>query len=436
MQQMIANNDNDCFANWLATIPNYGKMPLYATKLKMLVSIGSYVLLQLNVVDDPTVVRIVDYVGDVITCNVFESLQSTHATMRCTSALAYGMKETVQTRKKHSTTINEIIDLAFVFTLSDVEAGKVTHAGIRNCFLLRYRSNNDVLENVGYTYTFPCESPMHIHFRSSSSNTVWNGIVGLQDIMWKIMNTVSQKQITNSPKIPAHIDTTLWDYLLYRCSNVVKNRSLQGVRGKVRGTSFYGLKRSSIRMGKNPTLLRFQSREQLRLLRQIFGDFSTFGCRRKRPKLGRTEIVQHNNKLNIVLGLDEEERPFRNKTYRCCVDIAKDESGSYIQVVYDSYLYTASGIINYCDDDVTNDSYVVDMMKSLRECDDIPSSSNELVLIGGMVRRENGNQLLKVTKVTSNDITLEYILPYDRSGEVVVEKDFRKINEEINDFLQ
>lgn len=100
----------DCFfSSWLATIPNYGKMPLYATKFKMLISIGSYVVI------GTTVACIVDHVGDRIILNLFEECDNS-MTLSNECSKAYGMKEIVQTCKKKVTTINEVHDLAFVFT--------------------------------------------------------------------------------------------------------------------------------------------------------------------------------------------------------------------------------------------------------------------------------------------------------------------------------
>jgi hypothetical protein len=198
---------NDVFPNWLSTIPNFGKMPLYSTKLRMMLSIGSYVLIQPQSTDEAVVIRIVDYVGENVSCNVFDLLQSSECRIN-TSAKAYGMNELVQTCKKCTITINAIKDIVFLFTLNDVESGKVTHGGIRNCFLVRYRRNHLLeLENVGYTYTFPCQSPLHIHFRTSTAAIIWNGVIAIQDVLWKIMNTESQNQLLNSPKIPANIDT-------------------------------------------------------------------------------------------------------------------------------------------------------------------------------------------------------------------------------------
>lgn len=77
--------------------------------------------------------------------------------------------------------------------------------------------------------------------------------------------------------------------------------------------------------------------------------------------------MEHNNKLNIVLGSDVEENPFRNRTYRCCIDIGEDEFGLHVQVRYDSFLYTDKGIRNYGNEDVSNDSYILEMMQPLRQ---------------------------------------------------------------------
>lgn len=231
----------------------------------------------------------------------------------------------------------------------------------------------DNVERVGYSYTFPCQIPLHIFFRSSTALTIWNGIIIIQDVLWKIMNTESPKQVMQSDKIPALINNTLWDYLIYRCSSVVKVRNMKGVIGKIRGNTMYGLKRRSMKVERNPCAMRFQTKQQITVLRQIFGDFSTLGCRRRRPKLNCEETLNHNNKINVMLGVEEEEVPFRNKTSQTCVDIGRDDIGCYVQVVYDSYVYSADRLLNYVDGErryhrrcvhLRND----DITPSLRQC--------------------------------------------------------------------
>lgn len=164
--------------------------------------------------EDRVVARIIDYDGDQVVCNLFDLLDPSKS-LSCDSRNAYGMKEIIQTRKKQIITINKVFDFAFVFTLAEVDGGFVNHGGITNCFLIRYRSQNNVLQDIGRTYTFPCESPMHIHFRKSTSRIIWNGIMSLQDVLWKVLNTETQKQLTYSDKIPVNLDTTLWDLLLF-----------------------------------------------------------------------------------------------------------------------------------------------------------------------------------------------------------------------------
>lgn len=211
---------------------------------------------------------------------------------------------------------------------------------------------------------------------------------------------------------------------------------MQGVLGKIISSTTYGLKRSSIRVSKNPYMFRFETKEQLQLLRQIIGDFSTLGCRRKRPKLRTEEKIKLNNKLNVVLGNEEEEIPFRNRTYRTCVDIGSDEFGSYIKVVYDSYLYTSQGMINFSDNGLSKDSYILEMMNPLRQISSANESENiikeNIITLGSLLRRNDGNELLKVVKVTEKGITLEYILPKPRKGETIIEYDVCKIQSEID----
>lgn len=274
------NQDTVRFNDWLSTIPNYGKFPFYSTRMKMLISIGSYVVITAAIPEDRLVARIVDYDGEQLVCNIFDALDASVA-LTCDSRNAYGMTEIIQTRKKWITTINKVIDLAFVFSLSDVDAGFVNHGGINNCYLIRYRRLNEEIEDIGCTYSFPCQSPMHIHFRKSTSRIIWNGIMSLQEVLWKVLNTETQKQVTYSDKIPVNVDTILWDYLIFRCGHIVKERKVHGVLGKIISRTTYGLKRSSVRVDKTPYMFCFETKEQLQLTccstQQLTGNDHHFG---------------------------------------------------------------------------------------------------------------------------------------------------------------
>lgn len=198
----------------------------------------------------------------------------------------------------------------------------------------------------------------------------------------------------------------------------------------------YGMEQNSVCAERTAQVFRFETKSQLKLLRQIFGDFSTLGCRRKRPKLNCPEKVQYNNKLSMMLGNEDEEKPFCNRNYRTCIGIGKDEFGAYVQVVYDSYLYTREGLINFRDKDVSEDVYTIKMMTLLLQSNKIGDNEESKIGLGCMIRRDNGSELLKIIDMNKLKVTLEYILPKSRLGEVVVENDMIKINNGINALLQ
>lgn len=105
-------------------------------------------------------------------------------------------------------------------------------------------------------------------------------------------------------------------------------------------------------------------------------------------------------------------------------------------MVYDTFLYTTKGLINYCGNDITNDCYVVDIMKPRRQSSTTEVQSADMIRLGCMVRRQNGSELLKIVKVTTNEATLELILPSSRQGQLVIEHDMDKLNNEINALFQ
>lgn len=99
-----------------------------------MISVGSYVVLQATPEFDEAVARVIDYDGDIVAFNLFEyieNLSTVRNALEEDSRIVYGMKEVVQTCQKRMATINDVTDFAFLFTLQDVETGKVNHCGIK-----------------------------------------------------------------------------------------------------------------------------------------------------------------------------------------------------------------------------------------------------------------------------------------------------------------
>ena len=74
-------------------------------------------------------------------------------------------------------------------------------------------------------------------------------------------------------------------------------------------------------------MLRYESNNHLKSLRDIIGLYSAHGLRDKKPLLNETKIMRGGNTINIVIGTDEPEVvPFKLYCDRRGIDICFDKN--------------------------------------------------------------------------------------------------------------
>ncbi len=110
--------------------------------------------------------------------------------------------------------------------------------------------------------------------------------------------------------------------------------------GIIRSFTLKGGSRESYRVAQKISVLRFETPDQLKCLRGIFGDSITFaGIRKRRPKLNYPdEIMQPLTKLNVIIGSEMNDE--NNTTY---VDIFKCDYEYFICLYYDECIVSANG---------------------------------------------------------------------------------------------
>jgi hypothetical protein len=260
----------------------------------------------------------------------------------------------------------DIIDLSFIFNLLDFESGRAYGQGINNCFLLRYKHNNqtNLLTTLKDQITFPSNSIGHYYFDSCSSSVIWYRISSLQDAIWRALNCRADRQ-DNCVRIPFYFDDVLRAYLLYRTRGIVNPVKMSS--GFIRSLTLKGLQRATYKIPNKRMLLRFQDDNQLRCLRSIIGNSATIGQRLRRPKLFEKTILQPLTRLNVIIGraLQLPVR-LRRGDRSSRIDFIISDYDSKIVVYYDDYLLSkeADELVNRQNQNIIDNEFIQFMIES------------------------------------------------------------------------
>lgn len=333
---------------------------------------------------------------------------------------------------KISVSVDKIIDLAFIFSLDDMEDDVTNFFGISNCYLLRHQIDKGKHEPIQHFVKFPCESDDYMCCTSSVAK-IWYDICSIQDVMWKIMNTESERQHT-SVRVPVQIDEMTLEYIRYRCAGET-NKILLNSRRKRRSMTLKGMKRKTRRAKRRLYLLRFETEASLIRLRQIIGESCTIGVRRRRPKIDTGDRLEFNNTINLIVGFQEDATNKRSdKQYinNESIDFCRDEFDSYIVVRYDSYNYNSSGVTNENKNHNYN-SYVTNILSGIDEMESNEREEENAVRIGQIMNRDD-DAVMIVTYVNDEYAVLKYIEPYEQAGIEIRESDLELLHNQICEY--
>ena len=419
------------FDSWDLTTPHYELQPMCSKILRMMVSIGSSVLIRTesNNEKEVTIATIVSYTSDSeIVCVCYETIDKCKISVSpITSGIGYGLQEVVKTKNKIVVKINDIIDYAFIFEINNLDEYVIDFGGICNCYLVRYQYDNNELLEIQNFLSFPCDSSHHQFWERSSMAIIWNGICCLQDTLWKVLNSVSEKQVM-SVRVPLRIDSILLEYLRYRSLGVVTQQTLR-IHGRRRTITIKGMKRYTKRANRKVSLLRFETVNHFNILRAIIGDACTIGVRRRRPKLGCNDKLQFNDAINLILGSDNIATTKQHVCHES-IDIVTDQYESYMCVRYSCYLYNNKGLCNEVKNVITND-YISYMLSSIKMNDN--NNLNQNVRVGQYLSRGE-NVILQVASIDNGVARLVYLEPNEVAGTEIFENNLDVLFNEIKQY--
>lgn len=430
-------SSNNKFSCWEETIPHFKQSALLSPVMHVNVSVGSPVVIRhaqdewSTNRDDIIVGTIVSYVSESeIVCSTYELIDEVDcmaSTPRIPFGVGYGMKEVVKTTGRIVVNIHDIVDFAFIFKYDNIEDDFVEYGGINNCFLIRYQLDEGVYEDIKGYLKFPCDSSSHPFYNRSSIATIWHGITNIQETLWKVLNSESERQVT-VVRVPLNVDFILLQYLLYRCSGVIGKVTVKET-GVVRCVTMRGMKRVTKKSKRNVFFLRFETEQHIALFHSMIGDSSTIGIRRRRPKLGCFDKLAENNAINVILPKSQVITTKRY-VYHDSIDIVSDECNSFMMVRYGSYMYNGTRLENERSDIINND-YIMKMF-SCNEMNRTKKIQGGIRV--GQILSRGTNIVAEVKSVTESAAVLIYLEPEELEGHEEIEDDLELLCRQIKEF--
>ena len=409
------------------SLPKYDKDPVYVEHLKVEIEVGTFILFRESRQSENLLVgRIVDVAlgPPRSTVNIFRKVGTVEGAevQKLEDGSVCNIPELLQTQEfrelRHH---QDVVDFAFVFPPKAVVDGLVNCSGISNAFICRYLFVDhtselvEIEDIVSFPSLYSSEDQPWVRTRCVDcvGLRIWRSVSVVQDILMKMLNRQSERQglfARAREKVPLFPPET-WLYLSRRAAGVIEPIKRSGRR--VRQRLLYGMKMQTKRVETKVEILRFETDEQLIVLRKILGIAATVGVRRRKARIDETKYIQTNDALNIVTGSDSAEDPFTLRTEEEGIDLVFDQMELVVICRYSKYVYSA-------DDDGEPVDCPCDHVEALllgggQNPNLVDDSQESLVVIGSMFQFDN--VVLRISSVKSDEVVGEVVAPSGRRGE-------------------
>ena len=296
---------------WDNTEPNCDEAPCYSKHLKADLLPGTFVLLSTRADQSnhdsgvgvvARIVAVVTSSPSTVTVNIFKKLKEVQPTGGFLyppplegNNLRY-LQEIVQTPELRVVEKEDIINLSFVFTpssLQDTTNLFFTCQGMARAFLLRFRFNEG---DAGPLSEVPrgCCLPFPSGYERSRYDEcfprrVWHHMISIKMALCKLLGRYSQQHglFSRERSCLTNITAETWGFLVRQFSDLAFATPQGGksTRLKIHRITESGLVVKAARIEKSCTLMRFETKTQLRRLCNVFGESVTAGQRCRLPKI-------------------------------------------------------------------------------------------------------------------------------------------------------
>jgi hypothetical protein len=323
--------------------PRYGDPPIYVKQLRAYLSIGTFIIWKESTSHPPIIGQISESRAPRVVFRVYPLLDTmtwSCQVARITTGEAAGVQEVVQSSDFCTIGLEEIQEIAFVFTESIIKKTGIILQGMGNGFVCRMTTLKAELE-PGSIYSFPSLLQEHkLLLDTCYAARVFEGIESLRDLMYSKLNTESERQgdLHCRTSLKLNFAPEAWAYLLRRVGSAVtcSDYFSKSIRPRLVG----GLVSYSYRIERIGSFIRFSTEAQMSCLRNVLGSLSICGKRQRRAKLGTNRYLQENDDLNVITPSAEVDE--RRRTNQEGIDFVFNNVELAVYFRYHRYQYTTN----------------------------------------------------------------------------------------------
>jgi hypothetical protein len=327
------------------------------------------------------------------------------------------LPEIVQTPEIRLISSNEIINLAFVFTMVSLQDSCnlfSTCQGMAIAFIVRYRwshlgKSQPMLIDVpdGCCLPFP-SSYRNSRYHDCFPSRIWNGVICVKLEITKLLGRYSQQQGLYGKEgcRLSNFTAEAWGFLKLQFDNLFDDTISGGVSIRIRRhrVTQSGLVVKAAQVNKSCTILRFETKTHLQRLSNVFGESATAGQRCRLPKISAPKRLWQNDIINVVCGSDNCEPFFNSKTVRDGVDLEFDGcSELFITIRYSRFIYTANCLVNDAECDPLLSSLI-------RRCnphceEEVDNNPDATIIMNGSEFEDHDGCLYRVATMNSTHVS-------------------------------
>lgn len=291
-----------------------------------------------------------------------------------------------------------------------------------NTFLCRYR-----ISEGGVASSYETLTTDRSTFGSNYHDDVWNGICLVQDALRRLLNRMSQSQGLHCK---AHSPTncfqsSVWHYFVRYLDGKVEVKAVPGRR--IRQRLLPGLSTECFKEAHEINILRFDTPDKMKLFRDLFGNTSTVGIRRRKPKLNTTNHLRANDILNVIQFPEAHPEAFSRYTNFPGIDLifaGAPTNTIQVAVRYSKHIFNPRETINCA---------------SLRSIIEFATPNtgavNTLPAIALGSLFEHGNMLLEAVMFDSGTIRTRVKHPRSQLGNMITFRDIEYVKTQVEKYI-
>lgn len=356
----------------------------------------------------------------------------------------FGIEEIVETRQICQLRTHQLMQVAFVFTETEIKDCGIDWLGMNNVFLCRYKYDNQEQHGGGFLprsspFAFYCGTNVYDNkvdfFRAGLCfhSCIWEGLCIIQDTVHKCMNVSSQGQRHKQTK-KANISSEVWRYVksVFKDTTPVVSFTTKSIRQII----YMGAKRKATSVASTTEMIRFETMNHLVAFSKVFGSACVFGIRQRKPKLGTVAHLKASEIFNIVAAKEVANAPPQRATADDSIDLKFDGRVLTVVTRYTKYVYnrdTNTGNAENCPSLIVAD--IINRSEHSDETSNGDGNSVRSIHVGDSFEDQERGLVLRVAEKNADFVRCCIIYPPGRRNEYITYNNLTLVRDMINAYM-